>query len=97
MFHAEFCAAEISNRNCSLLTIYRSPNSDDVEIFFDCLTSVIERLLSKHKQLIIVGDFNINIRSNTDNASRLRNILSIFGLSHHIDWPTRVTIHQAPV
>nr|CAH7732177.1 unnamed protein product [Callosobruchus chinensis]CAH7762423.1 unnamed protein product [Callosobruchus chinensis] len=91
MFHAEFCAAEISNRNCSLLTIYRSPNSDDVELFFDCLTSVIERLLSKHKQLIIVGDFNIDIRSNTDNASRLRNILSIFGLSHHIDRPTRVT------
>ena len=71
-------------------TWYRPPDSL-VEIFnpFESLVGKLDSLGVKH---YLLGDFNCNIISNTDNNIRLLNeVTDIYGLHQLITEPTRIT------
>ena len=47
---------------------------------------------SENKELIIMGDFNIDLYSSTQaNEQRLKNIMFSYALYPHINKPTRIT------
>ena len=78
--------------------VYRSPSSRNTQNFHRIIESSLSKL-SRHKtkQILIVGDFNIDlIKYETDeNARELIDITSNHGFSQVISRPTRITDHSA--
>nr|CAH7727537.1 unnamed protein product [Callosobruchus chinensis]CAH7727646.1 unnamed protein product [Callosobruchus chinensis] len=56
--HAEFCAVELSNK-VVIITVNRSCAGDS-EMFLQLFDRLLKGFSSNYKQLIILGDFNIN-------------------------------------
>jgi len=75
----------------TLLTIYRPGSSSPTGQFFEELSSILEILITRNSQLIILGDFNIHLEEPTLPTSiRFLDLLSQFGLRQHINQPTHV-------
>jgi len=72
-----------------VLAIYRPPYSEShkisVRMFLDDFSDFISNLLTKGKNLIIMGDFNIHINNNNDtNAQAFVAMMEAFGLMQHV-------------
>jgi len=75
----------------TLLTIYRPGSSSPTGQFFEELSSILEVLITRNSQLIILCDFNIHLEEPTLPTSiRFLDLLSQFGLRQHINQPTHV-------
>jgi hypothetical protein len=62
--------------------------------FFDEFGDLLERLATFSVPLMIVGDFNIHFDDPADaNTARLSELLSHFGLRHHVDSATHLAGH----
>ena len=44
------------------LNIYRPPNPNNMNIFFDEITASLSKAAMKYKNIIIMGDFNMDIK-----------------------------------
>src|SRR6218665_2483492 len=75
----------------TLLTVYR-PGSEQVTVkFFEEFATVLEGLITRNSQLIIVGDFNIHVEDHMDSHSiQFSALLKQFGLHQHVREPTFV-------
>src|SRR6218665_2509817 len=75
----------------TLLTVYR-PDSEHVTVkFFEEFATVLEGLITRNSQLIIVGDFNIHVEDHMDSHSiQFSALLKQFGLHQHVREPTFV-------
>lgn len=88
-FHFEYCAVKLLRENITVISIYRSP-SGNIEIFFEKL----ELLLNYHKNctnLVICGDFNIDVTKNDTKKKKFINLLKSYNLFITITSSTRVT------
>lgn len=87
----EYCATNytINNFKFILVGVYRSPSSDPF-IFLERLSILIGILLKKCKFLVIAGDININVMSNSKECLELNNMLKSHGMKYLVDFPTRV-------
>src|SRR6218665_1869282 len=73
----------------SAFTIYRPGSEVPTRQFFDQLPSVLECLITRNSQLLIMGDFNLPLKDQTDPDSiSFRDILSQIGLRQHINETT---------
>src|SRR6218665_3657780 len=71
------------------LSIYRPGSEVPTRQFFDQFSSVLECLITRNSQLLIMGDFNLPLKDQTDPDSiSFRDILSQFGLRQHINETT---------
>src|SRR6218665_149309 len=85
----------------TLLTVYR-PDSEHVTVkFFEEFATVLEGLITRNSQLIIVGDFNIHVEDHMDSHSiQFSALLKQFGLHQHVREPTFVrggTLGSSPL
>uniref|UniRef100_A0A8D8TEW1 Endonuclease/exonuclease/phosphatase domain-containing protein n=1 Tax=Cacopsylla melanoneura TaxID=428564 RepID=A0A8D8TEW1_9HEMI len=87
----EYCAITSPSLDIAIVCVYRSNNpSSCFETFFAQLDLLLQKLCC-FKYLIVCGDFNINLQSNTNEKTRLVNILKMFNMKPTITTPTRVT------
>jgi hypothetical protein len=71
-------------------TAYRPP-WQDTDLFLDALSDTISSL-SNYDNLILLGDFNINLMTNSDpKITKLNNFLSSFNLAQLVTEPTHFT------
>ena len=74
---------------------YRSPSKCKISEFLTSCVSAAEKMYSKRKEVMFLGDFNINMMtdngSSTGSSFNLSNFCDQFCLSNTISSPTRVT------
>lgn len=92
----ELCLTEIKTHNfCFVLgCIYRSPISSNIEKFLESLEIVLDILCKKYKQVVISGDYNIDVLNKNDTYKKFVNILDVYGMKYLVNFPTRVTPHS---
>lgn len=74
----------------AVLLIYRPGSTPPTEQFFTELTAYLEVVALYQCEVVITGDFNINIGDHTSgNATRLLELLTSFNLIQHIGQPTQ--------
>jgi len=88
----EVSAVELADFDIILACIYRSPDSDFYE-FVGKLETLITRVFSKGKRLILYGDLNINILQHSGKLQELLNLLTMNNLINVVKFPTRITSH----
>ena len=94
---AECLCVEIDlpkEKNFVVCIVYRPPSSD-VNDFLDDLESLMLTVNSSDKSVCIMGDFNIDLLSNSPNSLRFQNILASNAFSVMIDKPTRISDHSS--
>ncbi len=81
---------KLVNKNITVGCCYRPPNSlvSDLDIFEECLTN----LILNQNELILLGDFNINLMQKTSLQNKYINIVECLNMSqiingntHHLD------------
>lgn len=77
-----------------IVSVYRPPNGQ-YDIFENVLEDVLKRLDNKNKQLIVLGDFNINILSPSNLNNNLINLFLSFNLVNLFNEPTRIAKNSA--
>lgn len=87
----ECCGIEIPLYNCTIVCVYRTPNSN-IHLFFNKLELLLHKLSDKkNNKIILVGDLNINTLTTNKNATVLNDILRNYNLTLKIKTPTRHT------
>lgn len=89
----EFSLSEILTSNCSFLLgcIYRTPDSSNLDQFFINLEILLDVLCKRYKNVIIAGDFNIDVLVKDNRYKKFVNILAIYGMKYMVNFATRVT------
>lgn len=90
-FIVECCCVEIPKYNVIIICIHRLDR--DIEIFFDCLNKILEKVKLKEpkRQVVFGGDFNINALAKCKNTKRLLDLMLAYNLRQIVKDPTRVT------
>nr|CAI5820913.1 unnamed protein product [Callosobruchus analis] len=75
----------------TVIGIYHSPNTSDT-VFLDFLDGLLEELMSENKydNIILLGDFNIDWRSEDTYSKRLKQSIAEFGLKQIVTTSTHV-------
>ena len=87
----EICAVTLSfgALNICVVTLYRAP-SGNFSSFLLKLDTILQTIYSPKLHLIICGDVNINYLNESENKSKLDNLLLSYNLTTTINFPTRV-------
>lgn len=87
--HFECCGIELTQYKIILICIYRTPNRFP-HFFLNKLELLLTKLRTKlNKNIIICGDFNINVLKDNSVTQELNRILHNYNLLNHISVPTR--------
>ena len=78
------------HKNKIIGVIYRPPSSS-FDTFLENLETCLEHLSNEHKDIYLMGDFNIDLSLHNNSSRRLKNILLSYALRPHIGQPTRIT------
>jgi len=74
-----------------VICIYRSPDGK-IDTFFNKLEMIMQqKLIVKHKTLILCGDWNINFLQASPHTRELNNLLLQYNLKHTVNVPTTIT------
>ena len=92
-FNIEALLLEIKcNKTNVLITCVYRPPSSGAE-FYETLYSLLESLFMENKELIMLGDFNVDYT--TSSSTNITLIESIFSLKQLITKPTRITMSSS--
>ena len=72
----------ISKKKWIFFCIYRPPSTGNIKTFFEEMNEVISEALCKYKNLIVMGDFNIDIKSSNSDKDKLENFCDLFNLTN---------------
>jgi exonuclease III len=75
-------------RNILVISLYRPPGSD-VKQFLERFEILINQACKKFEQIIISGDFNIDLLSDKSDTVKFKNVLHRYGFQQTIYKPTR--------
>lgn len=84
----EICGLEIIEYKIILICIYRTPKSN-VNVFFDKLQCLLDKLNAFKKRIILTGDWNIDTLKDSKLTRELTEMLLAHDLDLHIKTPTR--------
>lgn len=87
--HFEGSIVEIEN-NVIVICLYRNPKSK-LEILFEKLETILNYFYNRNTNVIILGDFNINLLDDNSKKRQFLDLLLPYGLETMINSPTRVT------
>ena len=73
-----------------MICIYRSPDGK-IDTFFNKLDMIIQKLIWKHKTLLLCGDWNINLLQSSPCTRELNDLLLRYNLKSAVNVPTRIT------
>lgn len=74
-----------------LLGVFYRPPSGSLNHFLNCMEELFELSLELKLQCAFVGDFNLNVSSDTSGYSRLQELFVSYACCNLIDMPTRIT------
>ncbi|XP_063359867.1 uncharacterized protein LOC134649082 [Cydia amplana] len=88
----ECSAIELTEHNIIIICIYRVPKYDIAafNIFFNKLNDLLCKLNHSRKNVILCGDFNIDMMKRTKQSIEFNNLISSFNLKFGISTPTRL-------
>ena len=72
----------ISKKKWICFSIYRPPSTGNIKTFFEEMNEVISKALCKYENLIVMGDFNIDIKSSNSDKDKLENFCDLFNLTN---------------
>ena len=78
----------ISNKKWVCFTIYRPPSQENLELFFEELSSCLSKASETYENFIVMGDFNIDIRTKGREYEKFEDFCSLFNLSNLIKTET---------
>ena len=86
----ETCTVEIflNSSKYVLISVYR-PHSDSIENFTRALREILEDSRIRHKNCIVLGDFNINLHSDNSNVKIFCELMNSYNFGNFINKPTR--------
>jgi exonuclease III len=90
----ELSVTEIVQYIVILIYIYRNPDGK-FYTFLNKLELIIQKLMGKHKNLILCGDWNINFLQTSPQKRELNSLLLRYNLKHIVNVPTRITKTKA--
>ena len=71
-----------SKKKWICFSIYRPPSTENIKRFFEEMNELISKDLCKFEYLIVMGDFNIDIRSSNSDKDKLENFCDLFNLTN---------------
>ena len=74
----------IANRKWICLNIYRPPNPNNMNTFFDEITACLSKAAVKYENIIIMGDFNIDIKNKGLGYGKLDTFCDLFNFTNLI-------------
>lgn len=77
-----------------ILSVYRPPASS-YEMFENIIDEALSKLCNSNKNIIVCGDFNINLLDDCGRSNSLINLFKCFNLSNLFLVPTRITHNTA--
>lgn len=83
-----------SSVKITIVSVYHPPGSE-IDYFFSRLEELMNILLYNGEIYFIVGDFNIDISKNTNNAIYFKNLVASYGCYFMVEEHTRVTVNSA--
>lgn len=89
----ECCGIELIDHNLIIICFYRVPvnTKHHFNLFYESLHDILFELCYKMtKNIVICGDFNIDILENTIYTKQINNLLASFNLITGINEPTRL-------
>ena len=87
-----FCSELIfTNKKWICLSTYRPPESSNLSTFFEELTTSLDKALLKYENLLIMGDFNIDMKSKSLGYDKFDEFCVVFNLIHLIKSETCFT------
>lgn len=93
----ETCAINIPCLNLIIVTIYIPDNKRNPDLFFNMLKKLLQLLCREKfnkRNIVIGGDFNIDMLVTSTQALALLELMSSFNFYQHVNEPTRVTNHS---
>ena len=89
--------ASFKQRNVVIGIVYRSPSVRNENEFIDQLETIVCKVSSENKDVIVLGDFNIDLLKvkSDKNASKLLDVFTANNMMPVISLPTRVTHSSA--
>jgi exonuclease III len=86
----ELSLIELTDYKLYIVCIYRAPDGE-IDIFLNKLETLIQKLLSKNKSLLLCGDWNIDLLHVNNNQKDLADLLERYNLVNTVQSPTRIT------
>ena len=77
----------IAKRRWLCISIYRSP-SDSLSLFLNELESILDKAMNIYDNVVIQGDFNVNMLKDTTYTKRILNLCNTFDMKNIIKSPT---------
>ena len=74
----------ISYKNWVCFSVYRLPSQENLELFFEELSSCLSKASETYENFIVMGDFNIDIRTKGREYEKFEDFCSLFNLSNLI-------------
>ena len=78
----------ISNKKWVCFSVYRPPSQENLELFFEELSSCLSKASETYENFIVMGDFNIDIRNKGREYEKFEDFCSLFHLSNLIKTET---------
>jgi hypothetical protein len=86
----ELSLIELIDYKLYIVCIYRAPDGE-IDIFLNKLETLIQKLLSKNKFLLLCSDWNIDLLHVNNNQKDLVGLLERYNLVNTVQSPTRIT------
>lgn len=90
-YRVEVCAVELVKENLIIILLYW--NGLDEAAFYSRLKLILNLINKKYSKynIVVGGDFNINILKRNNKCLKLLNLMSEYNFKQHINKPTRIT------
>ena len=91
--YSECLCSELTftNKKWICFSIYRPPKSSNLSTFFEELTKSLSKTILKYENLLIIGDFNIGMKSKNLGYDKLDEFYNLFNLTNLIKSETCFT------
>lgn len=87
----ECCGVELTSYKIIIVCVYRIPNTNNLNHCFDRLETLLQELLHTHcKNIIICGDFNIDVLKPNNVTNAFECLLMSYNLQLALKQPTRM-------
>ncbi len=88
----EYLAFKITSHSSLLIILVYRPPKTNMQFLSD-LCELLTIASAQSKAMLLLGDFNIHVDTDTTHALEFMSVLDCFNLQQHIDFPTHVHGH----
>jgi nicotinamide mononucleotide adenylyltransferase len=83
--------ASVELEDFLIICIYRPPSSSNFSSFLAIMEVLLEKVFLSKRAIVICGDFNIDLLSDTLEKNNFLSLLKCYDLEHLFNEPTRIT------